>query len=76
LTGAVDRLRRLVCVKTPQHPVISAVAASWTPDRACTADRVEATRDTDCSCASRSALATESFTMKTLGEKFRSHRGC
>jgi hypothetical protein len=40
-------------------------AASWTPERACTAERVEATRETDCSWASRSALAVESFTMKT-----------
>jgi hypothetical protein len=46
----------------------SEVAATWTPANAWTALRVDATRDTDWSWASSSALDVESFTMETSRE--------
>ncbi len=45
---------------TPLSP-----ASSWTPERACTALRVDATRETVCSCVSSSWHEADNFTMDT-----------
>ena len=44
-------------------PVVEAL--TWTPESACTALRVEATRDTIASCPRRSAHVVENFTKTT-----------
>ena len=41
-------------------------ASSWTPDNACTALRVDATRVTVCRWASSSAAEVVTFTMRNL----------
>ena len=42
-------------------------AAIWTPESACTALRVDATRDTSWSCARSSCDDVDNFTMATSG---------
>ena len=44
---------------------LSGSAANCTPDSACTALRVEATRDTVCSSARSSWVVVDSFTVST-----------
>ena len=64
-TSALSGTRRPTSMSVARSSAPEARALSWTPDRACTALRVEATRETTPSWASRSAHDVENFTMRT-----------
>ena len=57
--------RRPTSMSVARSSAPSAPATSWTPESAWTALRVEATRETTLSCASRSAEDVSNFTMST-----------
>ncbi len=64
-TSAFNGTRSPTSMSVARSSAPSEPATSWTPESAWTALRVDATRETTLSCASRSAEDVASFTMST-----------
>src|SRR5215216_2105409 len=64
-TSASTGIRRPTSRSVARSSVVSPSAFSWTPDSACTALWVDATRATDCSWACSASRATEIFMVRS-----------
>ena len=64
-TSARSGTRRPISMSVARSSTPSSPAATWTPESAWTALRVEATRETVCSWPSSSCVVVDNFTMDT-----------